>query len=113
METKALTGDDLGYSKTYSVKDSKGELFYLGKLMNRDRFFSPFHGTYSNYNNIFDFENKPPVHVVLSETHNKPVYYETPPPTNGGKKKTRRNRKGKKIKKSKSRNNRRKSNRRR
>jgi hypothetical protein len=54
----SLTGDELTLNdKSYSIKDRNGNDFYLGKLITREKWFNPSHGSYSNYNDIFQFEN--------------------------------------------------------
>jgi len=105
----SLTGDELTLNdKSYSIKYKNGNDFNLGKLIRREKSYSPFHESYSIYNNIFVFENKPDMSLVPDSVdvfHNKKIFYETVP--TGGKKPNRK-RKSRKVKK-----NRRKSTRRR
>jgi hypothetical protein len=55
-----LTGDQLTlHDKSYSIKDKNGNDFILGKLLKRDKSYSPFHEAYSLNNNTFVFENMP------------------------------------------------------
>ena len=52
-----LTGDMLTVNQDeYYIKTRTGEKLFLGKLLRRDRFYSPFHEAYSLYNDIFQFE---------------------------------------------------------
>jgi len=49
----SLTGDELTLNdKSYSIKDKNGNDFNLGKLIKREKTYSPFHESYSLYNNI-------------------------------------------------------------
>jgi hypothetical protein len=61
----SLTGDELTLNdKSYSITDKNGNEFNLGKLIKREKFYSPFHESYSSYNNIFEFENMPDKSLV-------------------------------------------------
>ena len=52
-----LTGDMLTINKDeYYIQTRTGEELFLGKLLLRERFYSPFHEAYSKFNNIFQFE---------------------------------------------------------
>ena len=56
----SLTGDELTLNeRSYSIKNIKGEYFYLGKLLQRSKSYSPFHDQMSLYNNSFTFEYMP------------------------------------------------------
>ena len=98
-----LTGDELTLNeKTYAIKYKDGTYFNLGKLLKREKFYSPFHESYSHYNKIFVFEKKPdmkllPDNVTVDTFHNNPLFYET---LRVGGKKTNRKRKSRKVKKS-------------
>jgi hypothetical protein len=94
----SLKGDELTLNdKSYSIKDKNGNDFILGKLIERRKYYSPFHEAYSSYNNIFKFENMPDETLVPGGVDD---YYDTPKfteVTNGGKRKNKR--KSKKLKK--------------
>jgi len=79
----SLTGDELTLNdKSYSIQYNNGEQFNLGKLLKRAKFYSPFHGSYSLYNTIFEFENNPIMDFVpcgIEMFHNKKMFYETTP----------------------------------
>jgi hypothetical protein len=61
----SLTGDELTLNdKSYSITDKNGNEFNLGKLIKREKTYSPFHESYSSYNNIFEFENMPDKSLV-------------------------------------------------
>ena len=100
-----LTGDELTLNeKSYAIKYKDGTYFNLGKLLKREKFYCPFHGSHSHYNNIFVFENNPdmklvPDNVNVDIFHNNKLFYETPSLRLGGKK-TNRKRKSRKVKKS-------------
>jgi hypothetical protein len=78
----SLTGDELTLNdKSYSMQYN-GEIFSLGKLLKREKYYSPFHGSYSLYNNIFEFENKQGNLAIdnIGMVHNKKMFYETTMP---------------------------------
>lgn len=61
----SLTGNELTLNdKSYSIKDKNGNDFHLGKLLKREKAYSPFHESYSLDNNIFEFENAPDKNLV-------------------------------------------------
>jgi hypothetical protein len=95
----SLTGDELTLNdKSYSIKDKNGNDFNLGKLLKRDKTYSPFHESYSLYNNIFEFENKPDKSLVpagVNGYYNTKMFNEV---TTGGKRKSKK-RKSRKVKK--------------
>jgi hypothetical protein len=65
LYNKLLTGDELTINdKCYLIKYNNGCVFYLGKLLKREKSYSYFYETYSNYNNIFEFENMPDKKLV-------------------------------------------------
>jgi len=71
----SLTGDELTLNdKSYLIKDKNGNDFTLGKLLKREKTYSPFHETYSLYNNFFEFENMPDKNLV---PHGVNSYYNT------------------------------------
>ena len=71
----SLTGNELTLNnKSYSIKDKNGNDFYLGKLLKREKAFSPFQESYSLYNNIFEFENPPDKDFVPAGVNH---YYNT------------------------------------
>jgi len=71
----SLTGDELTLNdKSYSIKDKNGNDFNLGRLLERKKAYSPFHESYSSYNNCFKFENMPPRSLVLGGVD---AYYNT------------------------------------
>lgn len=74
-----LTGDELNFHATYALKERNGNTFYLGKLLERDKSYSPFHGTTSLYNNIFVFENMPDAKLSIDSHHNNRVFQEVDP----------------------------------
>ena len=74
-----LTGDELIVNgPSYSIKDINGNDYILGKLQERSKWFSPFHETYSLYNNIFIFENAPDTRLIklglINSYHNCKKY---------------------------------------
>jgi len=77
----SLTGDELTINeKSYTIQYKNGETFFVGKLLKREKFFSPFHGCYSLYNTIFEFEQKPDMNLVLHSLdafHNQKMFYGT------------------------------------
>jgi len=89
----SLTGDELTLNdKSYTIVDKNGNEYNLGKLVKRERFYSPFHESYSLNNNIFEFENMPDKSIVpegVTGYYNTRKFNEV---TSGGK---RRNKKGK------------------
>jgi hypothetical protein len=74
----SLTGDELTINdKCYLIKDNNGCIFYLGKLLKREKSYSYFYETHSNYNNIFEFENMPDKKLVQNyEFHNIKIFDE-------------------------------------
>jgi len=48
-----LTGDELIINRSYLIKDASGNDIILGKLLKREKAYSPFHESYSGYNNSF------------------------------------------------------------
>ena len=77
----SLTGDELSLNnKKYCVKDKYGNYFYLGKLLKREKSYSPFHRLcYSLYNNIFLFENMPNKNLLpvsVENYYNKKIFFE-------------------------------------
>lgn len=95
----SLTGDELTLNdKSYSIKDKNGNDFNLGKLLKREKTYSPFHESYSLYNNVFEFENTPDKSLVpagVNDYYNTKMFNEV---TTGGKRKSKK-RKSKKVKK--------------
>jgi hypothetical protein len=95
----SLTGDELTLNdKSYSIKDKNGKDFNLGKLLKREKTYSPFHESYSLYNNVFQFENVPDKSLVpagVNGYYNIKMFNEV---TTGGKRKSKK-RKSKKVKK--------------
>ena len=95
----SLAGDELTLNdKSYSIKDKNGNDFNLGKLLKREKLYSPFHEAYSSYNNSFKFENMPDKSLVpdgVNGYYNTKMFNEV---TNGGKRKNKK-RKSKKVKK--------------
>ena len=68
-----LTGDQLNINgDSYSIRDKTGEVFFLGKLLKREKSYSPFHEAHSLYNNVFEFEHMPTMNV--QGYHNTPVF---------------------------------------
>ena len=68
-----LTGDQLNInSYSYSICDKNGDVFFLGKLLKREKAYSPFHEAYSLYNNVFVFEHMPSFGV--QDYHNTPKF---------------------------------------
>lgn len=56
----SFTGDELKIQdKSYTIIYKDGTLFVLGKLLEREKTFDAFHGSYSSYYNHFRFENNP------------------------------------------------------
>lgn len=93
----SLTGNELTINdKSYSIKDKDGKNFILGKLLKREAFCDPFHGSCSSWNNVFVFENMPDKSLVpdgVSSYYNTKKFNEV---ASGGKKTKRKSRKVKK-----------------
>jgi len=74
----SLTGDQLTlHDISYSIKDRNGSDFILGKLLKREKAYSPFHESYSLNNNIFVFENMPDEHLFpngVDGYHNTKIF---------------------------------------
>jgi hypothetical protein len=61
----SLTGDELTLNnKEYSIKDKNGNIFYLGKLLKREKTYSLYHEKYSINNYRFEFEKMPTKELV-------------------------------------------------
>ena len=76
--SELLTGDALTINKDeYYIRTRKGEELFLGKLLTREKFYSPFHEAYSRFNNIFHFEF-PAIRtdvVPIESWHNTALFY--------------------------------------
>ena len=87
----SLTGDELTLNdKSYKIKDNYGNYFILGKLITREKSYSPVSDSYSLYNNTFVFENIPEdknLRATINGSHHVKMFDEV---IGGGKKMKKR-----------------------